>query len=114
MTCFLQLSGCGAERMTEVTPTVMSALKAVENAVDISKVTEAGAHACEYAAACSALYDFVCSEGSRDKMTVTDVGKADVNADYTHRIKAAAELKREALERIAYLMPDEGFLFETM
>lgn len=111
---FQQLSGCKADRINEVTPLVMSAMKSLEREIDHAKLTDAAVPACEYAAACSAVYDYICREASREQMAVTAGGAADNSGNFTHRIKGAAELKREAVRRIEWLMPNNEFFFETM
>lgn len=112
--CFQQLSGCRTDKLEEVLPLVMSAMKAVERALDEERLTESAVPACEYAAACSAVYDYVCREASREQMVVTAAGNADNSGDFTHRLKGAEQLKKEAFRRIAWLMADDGFIFETM
>ncbi len=112
--CFQQLSGCRAEKLEEVTALVMSAMKSLEREIDPVKMRESAVPACEYAAACMAVYDYVCREAGREQMAVTAGGTADNSGDFSHRIKGAAELKREAVRRIEWLMPDGVFLFETM
>lgn len=112
--CFQQLSGCRADRLDEVMPIVMAAVRTVEEGLDESKVTEAALPACEYAAACVAVYDYVCREASREQMAVTAAGNADNSGDFTHRIRGAEELKKEAMRRIAWVRTEDGFLFETM
>lgn len=112
--CFQQLSGCRAEKTDEAAVLVMAAMKSVEKSIDEDRITEEAVPACEYAAACTALYDYVCCEASREQNAVTAAGSADINGDFGHRIRAAAELKKQALARIEWLMPSGGFLFETM
>ena len=112
--CFRQLSRCSDEKFEEVKPLVTEALNAVKDALDFDRVTASEVSACEYAAACLALYDYVCREVSCEQITVTAVGNADNIGDITHRLKGAEELKKEALRRIAGLMRSESFLFETI
>ena len=111
---FGQLSGCREEDMGEVTALVMSATKDIEAQLDADRVTEEDIPACEYAAACSALYDYVCREACRDSIVVTAGGNADTNADLSHRVKCAASIKKQALGRIAGLTACGGFVFGTM
>ncbi|MBQ8965940.1 hypothetical protein [Ruminococcus sp.] len=112
--CFRQLSGCREDKLSEVVPLVMSAMKEVERKVDPAKLTENDVPACEYAAACGAVYDYVCREAGQDMMTVTAAGTADNSGDISHRIKGAERLKAESLRRIEWLMKGEDFLFKTM
>ena len=117
MLLFLQLSGCSSDKMTELTPLTAAAADGVEKMLDKAKVTEKDRAACEYAAACTAVYDYVCREVCREQMAVTAVGSADVNGDFTCRIKGAEKLRDEALGRIAHLMrkkPADVFYFGTM
>lgn len=95
-------------------PLVMSAMRAVEEAVDEEKVTDEAIPACEYAAACLAVYDYVCREASREQMAITAAGNADNSGDFTHRIRGAEELKKGAFRRIEWLLAGEGFIFETI
>ncbi len=113
MQIFQKISGCRTGRYDEVLPIVQAAIKAVERAVDPEKVTEDNLPACEFAAACVAVYDFVCSECSREQTAVTANGNADNSADFSHRLKGSAELRNEAIRRIGWLMLD-NFVFGTM
>lgn len=112
--CFQQLSGCRAEKLGDVLPLVSGAIRDVEGALDETKVGETAIPACEYAAACVAVYDYVCREISREQMAVTAAGNADNTTDFTHRLRGAEELKREAVRRIAQFMVGDEFIFETM
>lgn len=112
--CFKQLSGCRSEDLGDQVVIVMSAMKDIEASLDAGKMTEAAVPACEYAAACSALYDYVCRESSREQTAVTASGTADNSANFSHRIECAAKLKREALGRIEPFTVSGGFVFDTM
>lgn len=113
--CFCDLSGCRIEKLPEVITLVMSAVREIEDAVDEEKLTDAAIPACEFAAACLALYDYVCREASREQLSITAAGNADNSGDFTHRIRAADELRKDGLSRIAWLMKgDSCFVFETM
>ncbi|WP_294483677.1 hypothetical protein [uncultured Ruminococcus sp.] len=111
---FYQLSRCRNDKVDEVETLVMEAMKAVESALDVDKIVGEDIYACEYAAACSAVYDYVCREAFREQNAVTVSGSADINGNFSHRIDAADKLKKQAMARIEWLMPDGGFLFETM
>ncbi|MBO4867609.1 MAG: hypothetical protein J5582_13790 [Ruminococcus sp.] len=111
---FYQLSGCRNDKTAEVEKLVAEALKAVEDSLDVDRVSWDDVPACEYAAACMAVYDYVCREACREQNAVTIAGSADINGDFSHRIDAAAELKKQAMARIEWLMPGGGFMFETM
>ena len=112
--CFYQLSRCRNDRVDEVEGLVKEALKAVEDSLDGERVSGEDIYACEYAAVCSAVYDYVCREACREQNAVTSAGSADINGNFSHRISAAAELKKQAMARIEWLMPGGGFMFETM
>ena len=111
---FYQLSGCKNDKTDEVETLVKEAMKAVESALDGNRVVGEDIYACEYAAACSAVYDYVCREAFREQNAVTVSGSADINGNFSHRIDAARELKKQAMSRIEGLMPGGGFMFETM
>ncbi len=111
---FQQLSGCRAEKTDEAAVLVMSAMKSVEDSIDEERMIYDAVPACEYAAACTAVYDYVCREAGREQNAVTSSGSADINMDFSHRIKAAEKLKDQAMARIEWLMPEGGFIFRTM
>ena len=111
---FKQLSGCREEKLGEVTPLVMSAAKDIESQLVEDRVTAENIPDCEFAAACWALYDFVCREACRDSMVVTSAGSADTDADLSHRVRCAEKLRERAFGRIADLTAGGGFIFGTM
>lgn len=111
---FQQMSGCDAEKMNGQIPLIRNAVSRLEDRLDMEKVAEEDCPRCEYAAACMAMYDFVCKEAARDKIIVTAEGKASSSEDLAGKIPAAERLKNSALESLAGILKDEDFLFETV
>lgn len=110
----LQLAGGDPEHSDESMFIIDWTIRDLEDRLDAEKVGTEYIRDCEYAAACIALYEYICREAGREQVTVTAQGKADENADFTHRIRSAKELRDSALERIGRLMKGEDFLFKTM
>ncbi|MBR1740207.1 MAG: hypothetical protein IJ737_07930 [Ruminococcus sp.] len=111
---FQQLSGCPADRINGELPLVQSSVFQVEAILDYGKVKAIDIPRCEYAAACCAVYDFVCREACKEKIITTPDGFASSNQDFTGRIPAAQKLKNSALAQIGSIVKDNGFLFRTM
>lgn len=111
---FLQLAGGDPEHSDESMFILDWTIRDLEDRLDPQKVGTAHIKDCEYAAACMALYEYVCREAGREQVTVTENGKADMNADFTHRINAAKALRDRAAERISVFMKGEDFLFAVM
>lgn len=111
---FKQLSGCPDEDMNGNIPLIYTAALKVERVLDEDKICEGDIPACEYAAACCALYDFACTQASKEKLIVTAEGKASLRDDLTHRVSAALELKRSALAAIRDFMLGGDFHFAAV
>lgn len=110
---FQQLSGCEAEKMNEEISLVENAARRLEALIDEDKLTPPDRRACEYAAACCAVYDHVCKEVGRERIITTADGKACSGESRPQRIAAAFRLKIAALSGISGVVKDNGFLFKT-
>ena len=110
----LQLAGGDPEHSDECMFIIDWTVRDLEDKLDAEKVGTEHIRDCEYAAACAALYEYVCREAGREQVAVTANGKADTNGDFTHRIRGAKVLRDAAMERIDGYMKEQGFLFGTM
>lgn len=111
---FKQLSGCPDEDMNANIPLIYTAVLKMERVLDEDKTGEGDIPACEYAAACCALYDYACREACKEKIVVARDGKASLREDLTHRVSAALDLKRSALEAIRDFMLGGDFHFAAV
>lgn len=111
---FKQLSGCPESVVNSEIPMVQTAIFKLNDLLDFDKIKPCDIPACEYAAACCAVYDYVCKEACKEKLITNAEGKASLKDDLTHRIPAALELKLSALEAIRALTVNTDFLFETI
>lgn len=111
---FQQLSGCRNDRMNEQVPLINAAVKKLEDLLDEEKLKTANdIYRCEYAAACTAVYDYTCKECAREKIITTAGGSAVSSEDLNFKIKAALGLKTEALEGIRPYTAGCDFMFFT-
>lgn len=114
MMIFKQLSGCPESVVNSELPTVHTAVFKLKAMLDFDKIKPCDIPSCEYAAACCAVYDYVCKEACKEKLITNAEGKASMKEDLTHRIPAAHELKLSALEAIRGLTASTDFLFEAI
>ncbi|MBR1862787.1 MAG: hypothetical protein IJ806_01695 [Ruminococcus sp.] len=112
-TMFMQLSGCEDTRLGQQEALINSAISSLEERLDREKAVGEEIQRCEYAAACCAVYDYVCKECAAERTVATPVGKAAVREDRNYRIDAARELKLMALEEIRALCSGTDFMFFT-
>lgn len=111
---FKQLSGCPDDEMNDNMPLIYTAVLKVERVLDEDKVDPFDIPSCEYAAACCGLYDYACREACKEKIITTAEGKASMKDDLTHKVSAALDLKRSALEAIRDLMLGGDFHFAAV
>lgn len=65
----------------------------------------------EYAAGCIAFYDYTAVELARERVYLSKTGRFVAESEASPRLKAAALLKKDALNAIKDLVCDDGFLF---
>lgn len=65
----------------------------------------------EYAAACIAFYDYTAVELAKERTYIASTGKFVADIGDMPRLRAAALLKKGALDAISGLVEDDGFLF---
>lgn len=65
----------------------------------------------EYAVGCIAFYDYTVVDLTRERRYLSKTGSFVAESENSPRIKAAALLKKGALDEIKGLVADDGFLF---
>lgn len=114
MLMFKQMSGLDDEDINGEMNLIQNAIWEIENAVCEEKLMISDYPKCEYAAACTAFYDYVCKRAAQEKIITTAEGRAASSEDYSKRISSALKLKITALSRLNGIIKDTEFIFSTM
>ena len=111
---FRTISGCDDEKISENISLVEDEIFTLENLIDENRFDEKYRNKCEYAAAVSAFYNYLCKESAREKICLSEVGKVIINDDFSQKLSSAKELKKQALESISQIMVDNDFIFTAI
>ncbi len=111
---FQQMSGLDNEQINGELSLIQNAAWEIENVLAEEKLMTSDYPRCEYAAACTAFYDYICKRAAQEKIITTAEGKTVSNEDYSKRISSALKLKITALCRLDGIIKDTEFIFSTM
>ena len=110
-TIFTELSGCDDDKLHENISIIENEIFTVENLIDDEKFTDSYKTVCEYCAAVCAYFDYLCKEGSKEKIVLSENGSVVSGEDYSKRIPFAETLRKNALRSISEILKDTDFLF---
>ncbi len=111
---FQQMSGLGDEEINSEISLIQNAIWEIENVLCEEKLVASDYPRCEYAAACTAFYDYICKRAAQEKIITTAEGKAVSSEDYSKKISSALKFKITALSRLGGIIKDTDFIFSSM
>lgn len=114
MFIFLQMTGLGDEEANREINLIHNAIWEIENVIYKEKLTVSDYPRCEYAAACTAFYDYICKRAAQEKIITNSEGRAVSSEDYSKKISSALKLKITALSRLDGIIKDTEFIFSSM
>lgn len=114
MFIFLQMTGLGDEEANREINLIHNAIWEIENVIYEEKLTVSDYPRCEYAAACTAFYDYICKRAAQEKIITNSEGRAVSSEDYSKKISSALKLKITALSRLDGIIKDTEFIFSSM
>lgn len=114
MLMFQQMSGLGDEEINGEMNLIQNAIWEIENVLCEEKLVPSDYPRCEYAAACTAFYDYICKRAAQEKIITTAEGRAVSSEDYSKKISSALKFKITALSRLGGIIKDTEFIFSSM
>lgn len=110
---FLKLTGITEENYDQEN-IIENSAEYIESRVSRHILSDSQVDRCEYAAAVCATYDYILSRNLKEKIAVTQDGRAIYDYKDEGAVSSAYELKKSVLESISNLIRKDDFKFSAI